>query len=181
MGAFEWADRLELLGYEVLHLISKGYTENVDELIKVFESGKTLDYLFSKYGEEFFSITHESMYNLEDWNEIFRDNSQITRNHDVVRKMALENENDGLLMLLSLILETVSSRFTGDLREKILRDLRNSKFKISLGEISSHITGVPQTKVLVEINKLLKDGLINCDSENSSEGYVNNYYYIKNR
>lgn len=106
-----WNDRLEMLGYDILSLISNNKVESVNEIIKHLESEDLVHYLMDKYKEDMFIINEKCPYNLEDWEKVLGQYSYLSFGHDVRRKMGLINEeSDGLLMLLEIILEEVSSR-----------------------------------------------------------------------
>lgn len=106
-----WNDRLEMLGYDIIALISDGKKESVNEIIKHFEESNVVHYLMKKYEKEMFIVCEECPYNLNDWEKVLGQYSYMTFGHDVSRKMGIVNEEtDGLLMLLNIILDEVSSR-----------------------------------------------------------------------
>lgn len=106
-----WNDRLEMLGYEIISLISDGKKENVNEIIKHFEESNVVHYLIKKYEKEMFIVHEGCPYNLNDWEKVLGQYCYMTFGHDVSRKMGIVNEEtDGLLMLLYIILGEVSSR-----------------------------------------------------------------------
>ncbi len=102
--------RLQMLGYDIIHTISVGKKEDVDELIKYMQDGKVIRYLMEKYKEEFFIINEQCPYGIDDWEKLFQEYSYIERHHDVIRKMGILHEDEGLLMLLSIILDLVSTK-----------------------------------------------------------------------
>lgn len=105
------SDRLEMLGYDILALISDGQTESVNDIIAHFENKNVVNYLMSKYKGKLSLITENCPYNIDDWEELFEQDSYITFGHDVSRKFGLCNEEkDGLLLMVSLILEKVAQR-----------------------------------------------------------------------
>ena len=107
----EWNDRIEMLGYDIMALISEGKTEPVNDIIKHFENSDVVHYLMGKYKDNMFLINENCPYNLEDWEKVFEQYAYLTFGHDVRRKMGLINEEtDGLLLVLNVILQEVSER-----------------------------------------------------------------------
>lgn len=108
---YEGSGSIEYLGYEIISLISRGYKEDVDEIISKMEEGKVVHYILDKYQDQLRLLKDNDLYNYNDWEKIFGQQSYITFNSDVSRKMGIVNrETDGLLVLLQIILETVSQR-----------------------------------------------------------------------
>ena len=107
--AYSGSGSIEYLGYEIISLISRGFKEDVDEIIEQMENKH---YILSKYKDDLMVLQEgSSTYNYSDWEEIFYQKSYITFNSDVSRKMGIVNrEADGLLVLLQIILETIAQR-----------------------------------------------------------------------
>jgi hypothetical protein len=104
-------DRLEMLGYDVVSLISNGKKESVEQVIKKMGESKLIHYLMEKYKDNLFLIHEGCPYNLDEWEKVLYQYSYLTFGHDVRRKMGIVNEDtDGLLVLLNIILEEVSGR-----------------------------------------------------------------------
>lgn len=105
------SDRLEMLGYDVLAIISEGKTESVDAVIKHMEDEDLVHYLADKYKDYFSSVSEKSPYNLNEWEKVFAQYSYLTFGHDVRRKMGFCNEEkDGLLVIMEIILQEISDR-----------------------------------------------------------------------
>lgn len=113
MGKFKRNERLELLGYEIISLISKGKSEDLNTTLKQIKEGNVLHNLYEKYKDEFsINLSSESIYDLDEWEKIVCDNfSYIERWHDVERKMGIQNDNDGLLLLVYIILEIKANNY----------------------------------------------------------------------
>ena len=94
------SDRIEMLGYDLLTVISEGKTESVDVVIKHLGDA------------DLFSLAYEGCpYNLDEWEKVFEQYSNLTFGHDVSRKMGLCNqEKDGLLVVMNIILQEISER-----------------------------------------------------------------------
>ena len=107
---FSGKARLEMLGYDIVHTISAGKKEDVDGLIKYMEEGKVVSYLMEKYKDDFFLVHDQCPYNIDDWEKLFQEYSYIDRHHDVIRKMGILHEDEGLLMMISVILDLVSTK-----------------------------------------------------------------------
>ena len=108
---YEGSGSIEYFGYEIISLISRGYKEDVDEIISKMEEGKVVHYILDKYQDQLRLLKDNDLYNYNDWEKIFGQQSYITFNSNVSRKMEIVNrETDGLLVLLQIILETVAQR-----------------------------------------------------------------------
>lgn len=88
-----------------------GATESVNDIIKQMEEANTVKYLMNKYKDNLYFVCKGYSYNLTDLEKVLEQYSYITFGHDVETKMGIVNEEkDGLLMLLNVILNEVSSR-----------------------------------------------------------------------
>lgn len=68
-------------------------------------------YLVDKYGDKMSVVNYGCPYDLDEWEKVLYDYSYMTFGHDVQRKLGIQNqETDGLLMLVAVILEEVSGR-----------------------------------------------------------------------
>ncbi len=118
MGIFKGNERLELLGYDLICMVSIGKVEKLDVIIQKIQEGEVVHYLWEKYGdEELFrtKLAPESVYNIDEWEKVICDNfSYISRGHDVEDKMGLCNDNDGLLLLIEIILEIKANDYQGN-------------------------------------------------------------------
>ncbi len=107
---FTGVDRLELLGYEIIALISRGYKETITEIERQMEKENILQYVREKYAGELFNpFSDDAQYNYTDWNKALGKYSGWIEGQER-RKYGIENEEDGLLLLLALILELVANR-----------------------------------------------------------------------
>lgn len=105
------SDRIEMLGYDLLSIISEGKTESVNEVIKHLENADLVHYLVDKYKDCFRLVYEGCPYDLDEWEKVFAPHSYLTFGHDVSRKMGLENqEKDGLLVVMNITLQEVSER-----------------------------------------------------------------------
>lgn len=103
-------DRLELLGFEIIDLVSCGYKETITEIEKQIENEKILQYIREKYKDNLSNTFSDSMpYNYDDWNKALAKYSSWISGRER-KKYGIENEDDGLLLLLALILELVANR-----------------------------------------------------------------------
>ena len=107
----EWNDRMEMLGYDIMSLISQGENESVDSIVEHLNNADIVHYLIEKYKDKM-AIVHEGCpYNLDEWEMVVEQYNYGTFGHDITRKMRLYNEqNDGLLVVLNIILQEVSER-----------------------------------------------------------------------
>ena len=100
---------IEMLGYEILALISMGEKESVDNIINHLGDGDVTHYINTTYKENMRFSFEES--NLVEWDDLLSKHAYITFNSDVSRKMGLRNaDEDGLLLMIEIILEEVTER-----------------------------------------------------------------------
>ncbi len=110
MSVFKGNERLEILGYELYHLISIGKKESVDDIINKISEGNVVHYISEKYKDEIASnLAGECPYDINEWEKVLEPYGYITRGHNVIRKMGIMNEDDGLLVLSFLILEELAT------------------------------------------------------------------------
>lgn len=103
-------DRLELLGLEIIDLVSCGYKETILEVETQIENENILQYIREKYKDNLSNTFSDNLpYNYDDWNKALAKYSGWIRGQER-RKYGIENDNDGLLLLLALILELVANR-----------------------------------------------------------------------
>ena len=103
-------DRLELLGFEIIDLVSCGYKETISEIENQIESESIVQYIREKYKDNLSNTFSDNMpYNYADWNKALAKYSGWIRGRER-RKYSIENEDDGLLILLAFILELVANR-----------------------------------------------------------------------
>ena len=107
----KWNDRIEMLGYDILSLISEGKTESVNVMINHLENRDVVHYLVEKYKGQMALVYEGCPYDLDEWEQVFAQYSYLTFGHDVTRKMGLYNEEaDGFLVLMNIILQEVAER-----------------------------------------------------------------------
>ena len=103
-------DRLALLGFEIIDLVSCGYKETISEIENQIESESIVQYIREKYKDNLSNTFSDNMpYNYADWNKALAKYSGWIRGRER-RKYGIENEDDGLLLLLAFILELVANR-----------------------------------------------------------------------
>ena len=104
---FNGVERMDLFAQELLSQISSGKTETVSKIIEEMEKKNVVRYLYSKYKDEWFlSLDDDCPYNVDDWEEKYHQFSYIDTS-DARRKWGVCNENDGLLLLVSLTFEAL--------------------------------------------------------------------------
>ena len=102
---FNGAERLELFGQEIISQISLGRTEPVEKILDEMGKKNVVRYLYNKYKDDWFlSLDDNCPYNVDDWEEIFNKYSYMST-YDVRRKLGIRNDDEGLLLILSLIFE----------------------------------------------------------------------------
>ena len=95
-----------LFQLEILSLISSGETETIADVETHFESKDVVEYLFNKYNEHFFTTFDNSMYSNKAINHYFYEYSDYIKGNER-RKYGIENENDGLLLILALLSDKI--------------------------------------------------------------------------
>lgn len=104
-NAFEGLERIELFGSELVILISSGKKETLDKIMLEIESKHVVQYVYEKYSESVFLYLGErTIYNIERWEAEYSKFDYLTRN-DIRRKFGIDNDDDGLLFLVSLTFE----------------------------------------------------------------------------
>ena len=99
---FTGAERIDLFAQELIAKISSGKTETISKVAEEMEAKNVVHYLFEKYRADWFlSLDGNCPYNVDDWEELYSQYSFIDA-HYARRKFGIENENDGLLLLVSL-------------------------------------------------------------------------------
>lgn len=79
--------------------------ESVEKILNEMTKKNVVHYLYGKYRDDwFFSMDDNCPYNIADWEKIFYESSYMTFG-DVKRKLGVRHEDEGLLVILSLILE----------------------------------------------------------------------------
>lgn len=97
-----------LFAMEVLHLISKGEKETLEDIKKHFEDEDLVDYLYTKYKNNFSVQFDNSIYNNSVINKYFANyTGYIDGNEE--RKYGILHEDQGLLLILSLLMDKVES------------------------------------------------------------------------
>ena len=112
MSIFKGKGRVEMLGFDIIHLISSGFTESFDDIISHFEQSNLLPYLHEKYKDYLNILTYgvNSPYDFDEWEKVLDEYSYMTYHHDAVRKWGITKKDDGLLLLLGIILELASNQ-----------------------------------------------------------------------
>ena len=104
---FNGLDRLGFFAQALIAEISSGHSERVDKIIEEMGRKNVVHYIFDRYKDNWlFSLGEQCPYNLNDWEEAFYQLSYITEG-DARRKWGICNENDGLLLLVTLSLEAL--------------------------------------------------------------------------
>ena len=108
--AFNGTDRLQLFGLEIIALISQGKVETIEEIEKHIDNCDLVQYVRDKYHDDMFNTFEEDCpYNLDDWNKAFSEYSGYIQGNER-RKYGICNDNEGLLLVVALVLDMVSSK-----------------------------------------------------------------------
>ena len=95
-----------LFQLEVLHLISIGKKETIEDIEKSLDNGNLIEYIFNKYRDDFFVLFDNGVYDNEALNLYFQNYSGYIQGNES-RKYGIMNETDGLLLILALISDKI--------------------------------------------------------------------------
>jgi hypothetical protein len=97
---------LGLFSLEIIHLISLGKNENINEIEKHFEECNLIEYLNKKYDQFFFVKFDNRTYDNSELNKYFSNYFGYIEGNEN-RKYGIMNDEDGLLLILALITDKV--------------------------------------------------------------------------
>lgn len=104
---FNGLERIDLFAQEVISQISLGKKESVNKIIEEMGNKNVVHYLFNKYKDDWFlSLDENCPYNVDDWEEKYSELAYISEN-DARRKWGIRNEDEGLLLLVTLTFEVL--------------------------------------------------------------------------
>ena len=107
---FNGTERLQLFGLEIIALISQGKSEMIEQVEQHIDDGDLIQYIREKYKDNMFNTFDDDCpYNLEDWNQAVAVYSGYIQGNER-RKFGICNDNEGLLLIVALILEILSGR-----------------------------------------------------------------------
>jgi len=94
---------LDVLGYEIIALISRGSIETISQVEKELDEGNLVTYLNRKYRGDFMPNFEDGTYDIEELNKFFLDFSGYVQGNES-RKYGIVREDDGLLLVLALVM-----------------------------------------------------------------------------
>lgn len=97
-----------LFSLELLHLISIGKKESIDSVEEHFRNEDLIEYLTIKYKEEFFVVFDNYVYDNKQLNSYFSNYSGYIEGNES-RKYGIMNSDDGLLLILALLMDKVET------------------------------------------------------------------------
>lgn len=95
-----------LFAMEIIHLISAGIHETLEEIEKHFENQDLVEYLGRKYDERFFIKFDGSTYDNAAINRYFFEYTGYIQGNER-RNYGIMNEGDGLLLIPALLMDRV--------------------------------------------------------------------------
>ncbi len=108
--AFNGIERLQLFGFEIISLISQGKIETIEEIEKHIAESDLVQYIRDKYSDGMtIKFEDDCPYNLDDWNKEFHNYSGCIEGKER-RNYGICNNNDGLLLVVELVLEIISNK-----------------------------------------------------------------------
>lgn len=95
-----------LFSLEILHLISSGARETLEDIEKHISDNDLVQYLNNKYDEEFFVKFDNQTYDNAQINKYFNNYDGYIQGNER-RKYGIINKDDGLLLILALLSDKV--------------------------------------------------------------------------
>lgn len=104
MSRFNKYDRINLFAFEIIALVSAGHKETISEIVNHMLDNDLVNYIYEKYEDQFsVDFGKESVYDIESYNQFFFEISSYVNGNES-RKYGIVNENDGLLLIVAVIL-----------------------------------------------------------------------------
>lgn len=97
---------LGLFVENIVHLISIGKSETITDIEQHFEDKDVVEYLYHKYAENFFTQFDNTTYSNENINNYYYNYFGYINGNES-RKYGIMKENDGLLLIISLLMDKV--------------------------------------------------------------------------
>lgn len=103
--SFNGLQGIKIFTFDLIHIISTGATETITRVEEEIDKQNIINYIFKKYADRV-SMTYDDscMYDLEAWNKELSDFSEWVKGNEA-RKFRITGENNGLLLLVDLIVE----------------------------------------------------------------------------
>lgn len=105
---FEGTERIELLADDIIALIADGKKELIDTVLEKIQERNLIHYLMDKYS--MFLINKECPYDITAWENALGKYEYMEKHHDVERKCGITNDNDGLLLIMYLIIQVLAEQ-----------------------------------------------------------------------
>lgn len=95
-------ERLPIFGYDLCCLISQGKTETIHAVEEHIHQGNLVEYICNRYKNNMaITLGPNCPYDIKSWNDAYSSyNGYIQGNEE--RKFGILNENEGLLLVVSL-------------------------------------------------------------------------------
>ncbi|MGL5480007.1 MAG: hypothetical protein ACRDCB_13260 [Clostridium sp.] len=110
MNTFKGNMGIKSLALEIIGLISRGRNETISAIEREIENNRIVHYINNKYCNEFTMVFDDRCpYDIEHWNvELGLFSDYVEGNES--RKFGIVKEEDGLLLLLALLLELMREK-----------------------------------------------------------------------
>lgn len=107
---FNGTERIQIFAFELIALIAQGKKETIEKIEEQITNENIVRYIRDKYRDDMTNTFEEDCpYNLDDWNKAFFGFSGYVEGNER-RKWGIESKDDGLLLLLALAIELISSK-----------------------------------------------------------------------
>lgn len=104
---FEGLHGIKGFAFDILALIASGERETIEKIEEEISNGNVTNYINEKYPDKMMiQLGKDCIYDLDAWNKNFTDYSGWVEGNES-RKFGITNKDDGLLLLLGLIIDTL--------------------------------------------------------------------------
>ena len=103
-------DKIKVFAQEIIALISSGKKETITDIEKHMCDGDLVQYIREKYYDDLSNeFKDDKICNIKAWNDAFT-NYYGYVNGDENRKFGIVNEEDGLLLVVTLIINIITEK-----------------------------------------------------------------------
>ena len=106
--SFNGLQGIKGFAFDLISIISSGATETIEKVENEISKENITNYIFGRYADRVsMPYDENSMYDLEAWNKALADFSGWVEGNES-RKFGITGDNDGLLLLVALIVELLN-------------------------------------------------------------------------
>lgn len=102
---FEGLHGIKIFAFDLMSIISSGATETIEKIEDEIANERITNYISTKYADKIqMPYDSSSIYDIESWNKELAGFSGWVEGNES-RKLGIRNKNNGLLLLVDLIIE----------------------------------------------------------------------------